>query len=476
MRNSLAEEDKEVIADMLGYYGFKAETDYEMPFLSDSIDIAAMKDNEEYPRAVIFCSPDKDILKFISRIAKHSSIEDVIVLDSTFTSADKSKLPGNVHFFAFPDIDHTKFEDFISSISARSHPIPYFSTVSRNPNSSNTADDALHRFDALIGKQGLDIEKARYEIYRTAVSGMNIRYGRYIQADEGKPALERNKELSREAILLKAAGYLREEKLPDRGLGLDSDGESFLVLSDEGESASLAQAIVDDYVHSQNKLIKRIMSAFPKTFSYVAIVGSLGYYAPKTTLSIERHRKSWSGIIRTTVQSENSYLLEVIRTMINTVGLTEEEWNRINCLSSFGEINELMGNYFGKFEKARVGVYGYRGLKRIYIPAKRISVQSHLSAMHDDLDWESLEEFCIYDSILRSNRSGFDFRSVISNMDLDNQKLVSKVEKLAELGYCSKLLPENSDLPIAIYNQSKFNNFCLRKMREMASRILEIEW
>lgn len=476
MGDSLAEEMIDTVADMLGYYGFKTETEYRMPVFTDYIDVAALKTDEEYPRMVIFCSPGKEKLKFISRLARHSSIEDVVVIAPEYTPSEKARLPDNVHTFDQPDIDHTEFEDFIGSISPKKPSIPYFSTVSGNPNPPNTSKDALLNFEGLIRDQGLDVEKAKYEIYRTAISGMNLRYGRYISLDEGSPVFERNRELTREAILLKAAGYLREEKLPDRGLGLDSDGNSFLVLSEEGEASSVAEAIVDEYVHERRQAVKRIMSEFPSMFNYVAIIGTLGYFAPKTLLSIERHRKSWTGVIRTTAQSENSYLLEVIRTMINTVGVTEEEWNRINCLSSFGEINGIMKEYFEKFEKAKIGIYGYRGLKRIYIPAKRIAIQMHLDSLRDKLDVDSLEEFCIHDAILRSNRTNFDFRSVVKDMGLDRRKVENRVNRLAKLGYCSKLLPENSDLPIAIYNQSKFANHCLKVMREMASRILDIEW
>ncbi len=476
MSDNLAEQMKETVTDMLGYYGFSVEVDYKMPVFSDYIDIAVLKEEERYPEVVIFCSPGQERAKFISRIAKHSSIGEVVVIDPEFYASDKIKLPAGVRIYDLPDIDHTKFEEFIRSISPKKPLIPYFSTVSRNPNPPESNHDALLDFEKLVRDQGLDVQRAKYEIYRTAISGMNIRYGRYIQVDDGKPVFERSRDLSREAILLKAAGYFREEKIADRGLGLDSDGNSFLVLSEDEVTASVAEAVVDQYVRSQTTSIKKIMSSYPRMFSYVAIIGSLGYYAPKTLLSIERHRKSWTGVIRSTAQSENSYLVEVIRTMMNTVGISEEVWNRINCLSAFGEVNGLIGEYFEKFEKAKIGVFGYRGLRRIYIPAKRIATQMRLSDLNDELDQDALEEFCIYDSILRSNHTGFDFRSAVRDMNLDREKLAKSVEKLAKLGFCSKILPENSDLPIAIYNQPKFSNHCLKIMREKASSIMDIEW
>jgi hypothetical protein len=47
---------------------------------------------------------------------------------------------------------------------------------------------------------------------------------------------------------------------------------------------------------------------------------------------------------------------------------------------------------------------------------------------------------------------------------------------MAAKGFCSKLLPHGSDLPIAVYNQNKFSNYCLNRMREKASDILDVEW
>lgn len=475
MAGNLAEQMKDVIAEMLGYYGFPCKTDYEMAVFTDTIDIAALENGGTYPKIAIFCSPEETKFRFISRVARHSSIENVVVLDSSAGNA-RNKLPSSVNVFDLPDMENTAFEDYLARIAPKRPPFPYFNTVPRSNGTGSGKSSALEKFEHLISEQGLDLARAKYEMYRTAISGLNIRYGRYIHVDEGNPLFERNRDLSREAILLKAAGYLKEEKVPDRGLGLDSDGNSFLVLSDDEETGRLAEEIVDEYVYANRLAIRRIMSEYPKLFNYVVLVGSLGYYAPKTVLSIERHRRSWSGVIRTTAQSENSFLVEVIRTMINNVGITEEEWNRLNCLASFPEINSLVGEYFEALEKAKVGVYGYRGLRRIYLPAKRISTYMKVSEYSGSVNGQALEDFCIYDSILRSNQTGFDFRSVVADLRLDQDKVTDAVNHLSSLGYCSRLLPEGSDLPIAIYNQPKFTNHCLKVMREKASMILDIEW
>lgn len=476
MKSSLAERSKNMIADLLTYYGMNARVDYHLPFNSEPIDVAGTLKGEDYPKVAVFCQPDQERLKSIFHLAKHSSIEDVVILGNSTEESSRKKAPESLKFFEFPDIDHTDFEKFIEKLTMAKRDIPYFNTVPREDKSDPEKQDCIMRFEYLVKEQGLDLERARHEIYRTAISGLNIRYGRYIQLEEGNPRFERNKELSREAILLKAAGYLKEEKLPDRGLGLDSDGNSFLVLSDSEETGKLAEAVVDDFVYANMKVIRKIISDYPPLFNYFALVGSLGYFAPKTSLSIERHRRSWSGIIRATAQSENSSLVEVIRTMINTVGISEELWNRINCLVSFPELNNLLTGYFEKFEKAGVGVSGYRGLKRIYLPVKRIVSNLNLTEVVEKINEKDLEEFCIYDSIIRSNKTGFDFRRVVIDLGLDQRKLIQRINELAKLGYCSKLLPEDADLPIAIYNQNKFDNYCLKIMREKASELLDIEW
>lgn len=476
MKSNLAEHSKNVIADIMAYYGMNARVDYHLPFHSDPIDIAGTLEGESYPKVAVFCSPDQESLRSIFRLAKHSSIEEVVILGGGVEKTARKKAPESLKFFEFPDIDHTDFEKFIERLSTVKRNIPYFNTVPRESKTEPEKQDYVVKFEELIEEQGLNIEKARQEIYRTAVSGLNIRYGRYIQIDDGNPRFERNRDLSREAILLKAAGYLKEAKLPDRGLGLDSDGNSFLVLSDNEETGKLAEAVVDDFVYSNMRAIRKIVSDYPPTFNYFVLVGSLGYFAPKTALTIERHRRTWSGIIRATAQSENSYLVEVIRTMINTVGISEELWNRINCLVSFPELNNLLTGYFEKFEKSGIGVLGFRGLKRIYLPVKRIVSNLNLSEVAEQINQDDLEEFCIYDSMIRSNKTGFDFRNVVLDLGLDQKKLIERISALAKLGYCSKLLPEDSDLPIAIYNQSKFDNYCLKVMREKASALLDIEW
>lgn len=475
MAANLAEQTRDVVSDMLGYYGFTYELDYEIPVYSDTIDVAAFTEGDDYPKIVIFCSPSEDRYRFISKVAKHSSIENVVVIDESIYYVSR-KLPENIHAFEIPDTDRAGFENFIKAFSPKNPPFPYFSTVPKSQKKPLEKSTYVEKFEQLIRDQGLDLHRAKYEVYRTAISGLNIRYGRYMHVDDGNPVFERNRELSREAILLKAAGYLKEEKLPDRGLGLDSDGNSFLILSDDEETGKVAEAIVDEYVYNNRNSIRKIMGEYPRMFNYITIVGSLGYYAPKTLLSIERHRRSWSGIIRTTAQSENSFLVEVIRTMMNTVGITAEKWNRLNCLLSFPEINNLIGEYFEAFEKAHIGVYGYRGLRRVYIPAKRIATYMKIADYGDKLDEDILEEFCIYDTILRSNHAGFDFRSVIKDLDLDEKKVSDRIDRLSSMGYCSKLLPEGSDLPIAIYSQSKFTNHCLKIMRVKASQLLDVEW
>ena len=140
------------------------------------------------------------------------------------------------------------------------------------------------------------------------------------------------------------------------------------------------------------------------------------------------------------------------------------------------ELNSLLEKYFDAFEKSGIGVLGYRGLRRIYIPAKRIATYMRLGALSESIDQKSLEEFCIYDSILRSNNTGFDFFSNINDLGLDEEKIESRISEIAARGFCSKLLPHGADLPVAIYNQAKFSNYCLTMMRESASSILDVEW
>ena len=477
MGNNLTEEVKDVIADLLGYYGFVVKIDHKFQGMRDVIDIAVLEEGKNEPSIAVFITPEIERSKFIGKVSRSREISNTIILGLAPSDFLKMKLQDEIMRMELPDENHTEFESYLRSISPRKPIFPYFSTVSKKISEPDAKPTCLQKFENLVNDQGLDLKQAQYDIYRTAISGLNILYGKYILADDGgSPAFERNRELAKETILLKAAGYLKEERLPDRGLGLESDGKSFLILSDDEETAKVAQEIVDDYVAGNRNVIRKIMGQYPDMFNFAAIVGSLGYYAPRTMISIERHRRTWTGIIRATVQSENSYLIEVIRTMINTVGISEQTWNRINCLVSFPELNSLLERYFSAFEKSGVGVYGYRGLRRIYIPAKRIATHMRLGDLAGNIDQKSLEEFCIYDSILRSNHTGFDFYSNIADLGLSEEKIAARISEMATKGFCSKLLPHGADLPIAIYHQAKFTNYCLVKMRDMISTILEIEW
>lgn len=477
MGNSLTEQLKDVVADMLDYYGLNAKVDQKFLGLQDVIDVAVYEEGRNDPGTAIFIMPENERAKFIGKVSRAKGIKNIIILGQAPSDVLKIKLHGDIIRMNLPDESNTEFESYLKSMASKKPDFPYFSTVSRKALEIEAKPTYMQKFEALVADQGLDLKSAQSVIYRTAISGLNIHYGRYIQLDDGNnPIFERNRDLSRETILLKAAGYLKEERLPDRGLGLESDGNSFLVLSEDEETAKVAQEIVDDYVFKNRHTIRKIMGQYPDMFNFAAVVGSLGYYAPKTMLSIERHRRTWTGIIRATVQSENSYLIEVIRTMINNVGISEQTWNRINCLISFPELNSLLEKYFEAFEKSGIGVFGFRGLKRIYIPAKRIATHMRLVELAENLDQDSLEEFCIYDSILRSNHTGFDFFTNISDLGLDEDKIALRISEMAAKGFCSKLLPHGADLPIAIYNQAKFTNFCLTRMREMSSTILDVEW
>lgn len=477
MGNSLTEQVKDVIADMLDYYGFIVKFDQRFQGMQDVIDIAVYEEGKTAPYIAVFVMPEEDRSRFITKVSRSRDIKDVVVFEDPSSNLMKARLHADVIRMKLPDETHREFEEYLKPIAPRRPDFPYFSTVAKKVVSSPEKPTYMQKFESLIAEQGLDLKKAQGVIYRTAISGLNIHYGRYLKVDDGRnPIFERNRELSREAILLKAAGYLKEERLPDRGLGLESDGNSFLVLSEDDETTMVAQEIVDDYVLRNRHTIRKIMGQYPAMFNFAAIVGSLGYYAPRTMISIERHRRTWTGIIRATVQSENSYLIEVIRTMINTVGISEQTWNRINCLISFPELNGLLERYFEAFEKSGIGVFGYRGLKRIYIPAKRIATNMRLADLAENIDQEALEEFCIYDSILRSNHTGFDFFSNINDLGIDEEKVANRINKLAARGYCSKLLPHGADLPIAVYHQAKFSNYCLTEMREKSSKILDVDW
>ena len=477
MGNTLSEQVKDVIADMLEYYGFTAKVDQKFQGMQDAIDVAVFGEGGNELSIAIFIMPENERSKFIGKVSRSREVRNIVILGPAPSDVLRMKLHGDISRMDIPDENHTEFERYLKSLAPKKPDFPYFSTVSRKIPEGQEKAAHMQKFEALVSDQGLDLRSAQNVIYRTAISGLNIHYGKYLHAgDDGPPIFERNRDLPKEAILLKAAGYLKEEKLPDRGLGLESEGNSFLVLSDDDETSKVAQEIVDDYVFRNRHSIRKIMGQYPDMFNFAAIVGSLGYYAPKTMLSIERHRRSWTGIIRATVQSENSYLIEVIRTMINTVGISEQTWNRINSLISFPELNSLLEKYFESFEKSGIGVPGYRGLRRIYIPAKRIATYMRLADLSESIDQNSLEEFCIFDSILRSNNTGFDFFTNVSDLGLHEGKIASRISEMAARGFCSKLLPHGADLPIAIYNQGKFSNYCLTKMRESASAILDVEW
>lgn len=484
MRHDPREKIKDTISGILSYYGIRHDIDYEPEYSTETVDIVGFIEADEFPDMAIAVELTPTIQKDFKRMIRTPSLKWIfIIAPDEYVSVIEEELkpkrpPQNKQFavFPIPTQNSLRFEDRIREVTGHANLQRYFAMVKDTKSSESIESEVLNNFERMIKNEGLSIYKAKDLVYKAAVGGMSTLSGKSVGHFPDIESYEREKDLPREAIFLAALGILKEEERKERTMGTEQGSAFYLTLSDSEEAIKLAAEVVDEKVELNRREIKKIMNQYPRSFNFIILTGSLGIFTPKPIINIERQRPFSSGVIRTTYQYEKTELVELIRTIINTLDIEVNEWNRINCLASFLEIRNLVSDYFEKFEKIGIAVRGYRGARKLYLPLKTIARFLNLSNWKDSYDKDKLKEFSLYDALLRTLRNDRDIYERIKDLDISEDEVRSVLSESMKLGITSHLLPKGSTMPFAIYKQQKFGNFCLERMRSAAEDLLEITW
>ena len=79
MGNNLTEEVKDVIADLLGYYGFVVKIDHKFQGMRDVIDVAVLEEGKNEPSIAVFITPEIERSKFIGKVSRSREISNNVL-------------------------------------------------------------------------------------------------------------------------------------------------------------------------------------------------------------------------------------------------------------------------------------------------------------------------------------------------------------------------------------------------------------
>ncbi len=413
-----------------------------------------------------------DSLKYVVFLAPKDKLETV----REKLPATTSLLEKDVSVFPIPSPDSSELEDWLRKTTGKSTEKTFFENLPSEGIEEEIPVDTqeLDKFMDVISSQGLSTLTAKRLVYQAAVGGLNIESGTRI-SHLGNMITRRNENLSKEAIFLEALGVLRESA---SSASPEISGEStlYLTLDQSEKTRVLADQIIVETIASKRDRIREIFAAYPDQFVFTAIIGSMGIFGPKQPLPPERSTTYSVGVIRTTFEAENTYLVEAIRELVNITGITTVDWNRINTLASYHEINNLLHQFFERFEKIGIGVKGHRGVKRIYIPVTHIARSMALGKMAASYNKMEMKKFVVWDTILNYKSYMHHWNERLGSLGISSEDISSALSDTMQKGLTSGLLPEGSYMPFAVYKSHLFRNYCVEHIREAASGILDISW
>ena len=477
---------KETVAELLEYYGIRTEADYESFSTREPVDFAGFINSSGEPDLAVVVDFNGHMLKDIKKLARVDHLKNIIVIAQP-KNVPKTKrqmppvrnmLEQDVDVFPVPSAEETAFENRIRQLTGRTGNQRFFDSVAirKAKTGEKQVSQVIADFESMIRDQGLDATKAKELIYKAAVGGLSTYSGKMAYGQSDEPVFERSRDLPKEGIFLMALGVLTEEKKEDRGFGYDSSGYYYLTLSENEKATGIATEVVNEKIENRKHEIRKLMKYYPKAFNFIILTGSLGIFAPRPAINLERQRPLNTGVIRTTFQYENTTLLETIRLAINNLDLQISEWNRINCMASFPEIRNLVSEYFEKFEKIGIAVRGFRGIKRLYLPLNTLAMHVDLASLRDSYRKDKLKKFALWDALLRTTMKDRDLYERLNEMEIEIEEIREALDETEKAGLTSFLLPRDAVKPFAVYNEQRFRNYCLDKMRTEVEDILDVTW
>lgn len=473
---------KRMVANMLDFYGV-ANIEESMEIRSpEMVDILASIGDQAEPDIGIKLLGRKPRPSEFFGVLNIQSLKYVIFLSPSALISDvKEKLPAtasliekDVFVLPMPADGNNELEDKIRELTGNSGRDEYFKAEGSEVNRFALESQELDKFSDQIASQGLSVETAKHLMYQAAVGGLNIEFGKRIR-QLGNMITRRNENLSREAIFLEALGILRESEKSHPN-SLSEEHTLYLTLNQDENTTKLANQIIIEFIEARKNRILDVLYSYPNQFSFVALVGSIGIFAPKQSLPPESSTAFPIGVARTTFEFENTFLVESIREIVNVTDISTTEWNRINTLASYPEISTLLHQFFERFEKIGIGVKGHRGIRRIYLPVTHIARILGLASFKDSYNHSELRKFVIWDTILNHRTYMHNWQDRLSSLGLGKDDITRALSVTMGKKITSGLLPDGSYMPFAVYNIHAFRSYCIERMRESASAILDINW
>lgn len=474
---------KRLVASILNFYEIGMVEESMEPRSPDTVDVIGSINGQTAPDLGVkifegrprlseyYGALNNPALKYVFFLAPSNLVREV----RNRLPASTSLLEKEVFVLSLPSRENTDLEDKLRDLTRNVSKLSYFQDKEKSSPTVIADTHEVDNFRDQISSQGLSVDVAKRLVYQTAVGGLSIVSGTRIRHSLGKMMMRRNENLSREAIFLEALGILKENEKGYES-GLDEEGKVFLTLDQSEGTARLANQIISEMLEYKRDSIVDLLSSYPSQLSFVALIGSMGIFAPKQPLPPERSSTYRLGVTRTTFESENTHLVETIRELVNIADINTTEWNKVNTLASYHEINNLMHQMFERFEKIGIGVRGHRGIKRIYLPVTHIARFLEFSSLKESYNKAEMKRFSIWDTILNYRTYQHTWSQRLESLGLTSDDISWALSFTMERKMTSGILPEGSFMPFAVYNSHGFRNFCLERMRQAASVILDITW
>jgi hypothetical protein len=457
------EEIKNLISNILGYYGLDAISEYSIN--GKRIDLVGKNPKNEEILIGIEIEITSDLKKDIDNLNSLNPKYKIII------SPDADQFKSNItqiKIFNIPSETNKEFENYIRKICENEKTgeikLNYFFDVMKTYTENMKGKDLLSKFKNFVAENKLDYKKARDIIFRAYIGG-NI--------EVGKVDNHYNKDLPKEYRFLKALGFFDEEVAYVSGLPIIAK------LKNDDNIIGIASEIANEIIKERRDDIESIFNKYNKSFVFCSLVGnnydfSYDLYEYIKYMDI-KHDYLVKIPLLIVVNNENSYY-----------------W-KLNIVCSFIDILNRIEQLYNELEKINIGVRSktYHGSKGSYeTPLQHailhIKVPRELWYIikdYNDIDESFLNEFVSYaivynykDVDLTHNDNAKDFIELINKFGIDFELIKKVILELSNNGITSNLLfnfnnPEDSigtsRYLFAVYDEESFKRYIRKRLNEI---------
>ena len=454
------EDIKELCSRILNYYYVDADTEY--PIYGDQrIDVVGYRTNKAYPDIGIEVELTSHFQHDASKLANTSSFQLRFIVtenSDTLSMGPITKINEKViDIVQPPDIDMS-FEKKVREFTNQNDR-PWYNY--KQPSISSDSDrDILPDFIKDIQYQKLNVNAAEDILFRAALGGIHMgvyKQGRInTEYHGGNP--------TKEILYLSVQGLILEDR---PGRNYETGRQLVYYISDKGRS--LASKIIEERVDQNIDGLYSVREKYGLPVLLISLIGRGGNIMDWDTTPYSSDGDQYS-YMSTSVNS-------IPRDLVEKFNIPSNLYSQMVLVANSPLFRDIVREIYRDLIAAGLGN------ETVYVSSKGDTSKAYIVPLHTLLQQLNVPEGLSHMGKLKSYTEWLILRGhnpvvpstlydAFKGIGSDVHNVETLVDKLSSVEITSRLL-KNGPNTMAIYDQTKFNDFCEKEMKNILKDILE---